>query len=367
LRIAVDARPLADTGSGIGRVLAELVREVVGLGDDWFLYSDRPLPPGIVPEGGIRTRAGGNRVPAAATLYAQLCFPRWVRQDRVDLYWSPRHHLPVASRKTVPEVLTVHDLLWRRFPETMTRGRLLAERLLMPASIRRADLVVAVSEFTKREVIEFFPEAADKLIVIPSAPGRLRQDPQKTSVGTGDSGGFFLFVGTAEPRKNLPRLIRAHRAYCRRAATPLPLVVVGASGWKDAELRRLRRETQSDARIRWLGRVDDEELWRLYRAARCLVLPSLYEGFGLPIVEALAVGTPVIASDRAAMPEVAGSAAIFVEPLSEDSIAHALDRIASDDTLHVTLAARALEESRRYSWEKSARTLVEAMYDLVGR
>lgn len=368
MRIGVDARPLSDPLNGIGRVLSELLGEACRLGDDWFLYSDRPF--GASTPLGLNAScvAGANRLRLVNIAYSQLIFPRWAARDRIDVYWSPRHHLPLAVRKSVPEVVTIHDTVWRRFPETMSRRRVLAERVLMPASIRRADLVVAVSEFTKREIIDLVPDASDKIIVIPSAASHgfeLGADSRDFSRGTGDSP-YFLFVGTNEPRKNLGRLLRAHEEYYCHARNPVPLWIAGPPGWKSTEMLRSHGDEAGAERLKWLGYVEEERLVELYRDALCLVLPSLYEGFGLPILEAMAVGTPVITSNCAAMPEVAGNAAMFVEPTSVMSIAAALTRIATDQDLRASLSERGLQQTRRYSWRKSAVRLVEAMHSIAG-
>ncbi len=260
--------------------------------------------------------------------------PLRARRDRVDVLHCPTQRAPVHS--SVPLVVTFHDLAVLRHPETFNRWTRDYSRLTLPRVARAATRLIAVSEFTKRELLELLDVPAEKVRVIPNAVGE-----PFTAEGDAAEGDYVLAVSTLEPRKNLERLVEAHR---RAGLNGLPLLVAGAAGWGGVQV-------EGDG-VRWLGEVRDEELARLYRGARCVAYVSLYEGFGLPVLEAMACGTPVVAARNGALEEVAGGAAVLVDPLDPDAIAagiaEALDRGAE-------LRERGLERVRAFDWREVAR------------
>jgi glycosyltransferase involved in cell wall biosynthesis len=270
-----------------------------------------------------------------------------------DVMWYPLL-LPVEARRAavlhcttfraplrapVPVVVTVHDLAVVRHPELFTAWtRLYARTLLLPV-LRAARRVLAVSEFTKREVMELAGVPSDRIDVAYNASS----SPAFTPNGPAADGEYVLAVGTLEPRKNLPRLIEAtHRL-------GVELRIAGARGWGGVD--------PTAAHVRWLGRPTDEELAVQMRGARCLAYPSLLEGFGIPVLEAMLCGTPVVTSARSAMEEVAGDAAELVDPHDVDSIAAGIERaLGRRDELREAGLLRAA----RFSWEATAEATVQA-------
>jgi glycosyltransferase involved in cell wall biosynthesis len=249
-----------------------------------------------------------------------------------DLLHCPTYYGPLRPR--VPTVVTVHDLAVVRHPEAFPRWtRTYAPRLLAPV-LRAASRVIAVSEFTASEVETLLGIARDRIRVVPNGVERIF-----TPAGSRADGDYVLAVGTLEPRKNLARASGA------AAQAGFPLRIVGARGWGEVDVPGAT----------WLGELDDEELARQYRGARCLVYPSLYEGFGIPVLEAMACGTPVVTSVGGATEEIAGGAAVLVDPLDVGAIAAGIaEAVAHRDDL----AARGLERARTFSWDESAaRTL----------
>ena len=242
-------------------------------------------------------------------------------------------------RSSVPLVVTFHDLAVLRHPETFNRWTRTYSRRLLPRVVRAATRVIAVSEFTKRELQELLDVPDEKLRVIPNAVGR-----PFSADGEAAAGDYVLAVSTLEPRKNLPRLVEGYR---RADLNGLPLLVAGAAGWGSVRF-------EGDG-VRWLGEVQDEALARLYRGARAVAYVSLYEGFGLPVLEAMACGAPVVAGQNGALPEVAGGAAVLVDPLDPDAIAAGLNEaIERRDELRPLGLARA----RAFDWGKVARKTV---------
>ena len=244
----------------------------------------------------------------------------------LDVLHCPTFRGPVRSR--VPVVVTVHDLAVLRHPETFNQWTRRYSRFAVPRVARAARRVIAVSEFTRGEIVELLGVPAERLDVIPNAVG-----PPFVADGPAAKGDYLLAVGTLEPRKNL--------AAAQQAAQRLgiPLKVVGARGWGDVHVDG------------WLGRVSDDELAALYRGARCLVYPSLYEGFGIPVLEAMACGTPVVTSAGGATEEVAGRAAVLVEPLHPAGIAAGIEEA---DRRRDELRVQGLERAAQFSWERVA-------------
>jgi glycosyltransferase involved in cell wall biosynthesis len=295
----------------------------------------------------LQTQAGTARYIRgllAHNEYERLCWGGGTRLATVvrDAWWYP-HGLPRRAcgldvlhcptfrgpvRSRVPVVVTVHDLAVLRHPETFNQWTRRYSRFAVPRVARAARRVIAVSEFTRGEIVELLGVPAERIEVIPNAVG-----PPFVADGPAAEGDYLLAVGTLEPRKNL--------AAAQRAAQRLgvPLKVVGARGWGDVHVDG------------WLGRVSDDELAALYRGARCLVYPSLYEGFGIPVLEAMACGTPVVTSAGGATEEVAGRAAVLVEPLDPAAIATGIEEA---DRRRDELRVQGLERAAQFSWERVA-------------
>lgn len=321
------------------------------MGSEWFFYSPQAYDDGLFAGHNIRHRKlavpgylGGSQV-------SQLLYPRWLKQDAIDVFWGPRHHLPLLIPNSVHCVLTVHDLVWRQQADSMRWSRRTMERLLMPRSLRRADRIVTVSNCVASELADAFPDSAAKLSVIPSAASLETGVAKDNSPAGGD---YFLFVGTMEPRKNLSGLLRAYKRYVARCDDPRRLKVAGGAGWGGVDPHSLVMENELADWVEVLGQVSDADLSKLYGGAHALVMPSLYEGFGLPVVEALAHGTPAIVSTDTALSEVAGDAGYCVDPLSEQEISDGLYRLHADAGLYNQLQGRALARAAEFSWERAA-------------
>ncbi len=315
MRVGLDVSPLDQTAAGTARYLAQL-EQLVGV---------------------ELVRIAHRGVGRAATVYRDavwypLVLPRLARRARLDVLHCPTFRAPLAPPAS-PLVVTVHDLAVLRHPETFNQWTRRYSRLCVPRVARAATLVIAVSEHTKRELVELLGTPEEKIRVVPNGVAEVFS-PQ----GPAEAGDYVLAVGTLEPRKNLHRLADATRRL------GVELRVAGARGWGRVDL--------GGDGVRVLGRVPDEELARLYRGARCLAYPSLYEGFGIPIVEAMASGTPVVTSRGGATEEVAGEAAVLVDPLDPASIASGIEEAAARRD---ELVRAGLERARAFSWAETAR------------
>lgn len=345
LRLGIDARPLEHPHNGIGRYTTQIVQQIQAQ-TDWELCLFTSVHTELAVSGArviqVPDFLGFNSLGFQFRLAPQL------RQLGLDAYFSPRHHLPMWLK--VPSVLTIHDVVWHRYPETMNPAGKWLERLFMPPSVRQADAIIAVSASTRRDLITLFPQALNKTRVIHEAG-----DQALTHAGTEVSppcrGPFVLAVGTIEPRKNYPRLLAAFDRIAKTRPN-LQLVIAGGPGWKvdvDALLAAVTHRDQ----VQILNRVDDEMLLGLYQQCQFLAVPSLYEGFCLPIVEAMACGKAILTSDCSAMPEIAADAGELVNPLDVDSIADGLVRLLDDAGLRRSKEDAALLRSQSFSWERA--------------
>jgi glycosyltransferase involved in cell wall biosynthesis len=357
-RIAVDARPLSFPTTGIGRYTQAVLSRLIKKNDNWkwFLYSDRGLLWSEYSPKNVIVRHPQSMLPGLGSLFSQVVYPYWCNKDKIDLFWSPRHHLPLLLKNKTKSIVTIHDLVWKNFPKTMSTGGYLLDSSLMPPSIRLANSVITVSASVEKEVQDLFPGA--EVNTIYSGPFL---KPEEKVV----DGDYFLFVGTLEPRKNLLRLLKAYKAYLERSTVPLKLRICGGKGWGLPQLEKEIRNLGLSEMIHLLGYVSDLELKSLYKNARALVVPSLYEGFGLPIIEAFSQATPVITSNRGAMCEIAGSAGILVDPDNEEEISKALSMLAEDITLTRDFQIKGRKRAEEFSWEKSAFKTQEIMSNIL--
>jgi glycosyltransferase involved in cell wall biosynthesis len=315
LRVGMDVSPLAQTRAGTARYVRGLLRELRRR-DDVALKELR--------FGGA---ARGWNLPRDALWYP-FVLPQAAR--KLDVLHCPTYRGPVVQR--APLVVTVHDLAVFRHPEAFNRWSRWYGPRVVPRVVRAARVVIAVSEFTKRELIDVLGVAADKIRVIPNAV-----EDAFTREGPAADGDYVLTVGTLEPRKNLQRVVEAARQ------AEVELRVVGARGWGGVSV--------GGNGVQWLGEVPDDELARQYRGARCVAYPSLYEGFGIPVLEAMACGTPVVTSRGGATEEVADGAAVLVDPRDPAAIAAGIERATEQRD---ELVERGLERARAFNWQAVA-------------
>ncbi len=282
--------------------------------------------------------------------------PRICRQWKADIL----HTTYIAPiQKTCLSVVSVHDVSYKRFPEYFSpRDRLLLNTLI-PITLQRADAVITISEYSKNEILSYYPDIAEKLHVIYLAPkpyfrsltNHVYLNQVKRKINIRDN--FILFVGNLQPRKNLIKLIQAF-SRIRDKINGIQLVIVGAEKWRSSSIHSLVYEQNLENDVIFTGYLTDDDLVALYNLARVFIYPSLYEGFGLPILEAMACGTPVICSNTSSMPEVAGEAAMYIDPNNEKDIALALLEIIQDDRLAHSLSSKGKLWVNEFSWAKTA-------------
>lgn len=359
MRIGFDATPLCAPRSGVGTYTINLLEHLCRqFEDDIVPLAHRPRL--WEPNGNSRSSIPNLRssVSINKTLWMQVVLPWLLARLRTDLCHFTNG---VASLWTpCPSVVTIHDMTLWLFPQHHYRRRLLAMRPFIPLAARQATAIIAVSHSTKRDIVRILRVPAPKVHVIYEAPAPcfrpLAAGPALEAVRRryGLPERFVLYVGTIEPRKNLVRLLEAFARLRNGGPISHAFILAGHRGWKDeAVFAAVERLKLQDA-VRFLGYVPEDDLVALYNLADALAFPSLYEGFGLPVLEAMACGTPVVASPRGSLREVAGDAAIFVDPLEVESIAEGLRRVLEDAVEREELRARGLANAARFTWEATA-------------
>lgn len=299
---------------------------------------------------------------AVRQLQNSMRFSSGLRRNSASVYHEPNF---LAFRSKLPTVVTVHDLSVLRYPETHPKYRVAVLGKRIAESAKRADCIITDSEYVRQEVIAEFglpPEqVVSVLLAAADAFVPIGDDAVRTALSSLklESGKYVLAVGTLEPRKNLDSAIKAYACLRESIRKEFPFVIVGMKGWRMESLDRQIRSLIESGQIRRLGYVPDEMLPVLYSGARVFVYPSLYEGFGLPPLEAMACGAPVIVSDRSSLPEVVGDAGLQVAALDVDALAAAILSVIEDDALSSSLGRRGVERAASFSWRRCAQQTAE--------
>jgi glycosyltransferase involved in cell wall biosynthesis len=358
LRVAIDARQLALGPSGDRTYLLSLLREYPALVPDWefaLCYG-----PAGGPGDGTDDLAHNFSVhPLAASpgwLWTPVTWSRFLRRERMQV--AHAQYL-VPPRAPCPTVVTIHDVSFVRHPEWFPAPAVRVMRRLIPWSARWATRIITGSDHAADEIAALCRVPRAKVAVIPYAagpqftPGDRAAARECVAAAHGLTGPYVLAVGLIQPRKNLPRLLEAFGRMAR-GCDDLTLAIAGKAGPGAEAVRQQVADLGLADLVRCCGLVPDADLPELYRAAELLVYPSLHEGFGLPALEAMACGTPVVASNTTSLPEVVGDAGLLVDPLSVADIAQAMRRVLDDDGLAAQLAAAGLARARQFSWRTAA-------------
>jgi glycosyltransferase involved in cell wall biosynthesis len=368
MRVAIDARKLHDFG--IGTYIRNLLRHLARIDpftEYILLTGERDL--------GVATALGPNfrtvlEPSGNYSLAEQVHVPWVVRRERADVYHAPHYVLPPAVM--APSVVTIHDCIHLMFPRYLpNRAAYAYARGSMWVAAHRSARILTVSEASKRDILHFFNVAPEKIVVVPNAiddhfwttpdaaeVARVRERYQLNYR-------FVLYVGNIKPHKNLVRLIEAFSALRTGALEDLKLLIIGDEISKLPALRRAVHHHKLHKHVRFLGHVNDRTLSILYRLAAVFAFPSLYEGFGLPPLEAMASGTPVVTSNVSSLPEVTGGAAELVDPYDVASIGAGLRRVLEHPARAAEMSRLGRERARQFSWEQSV-IKTRQVYDEVG-
>ena len=368
MKIGIEVCAVAEVRTGVGQFVARWLSALLAHGEhEYLLFSDRPLTDRVGPPPAGRVVPAHSR--AGRWVWMQTTLPRALARTGPDICHFTNAVAPLHPRG--PFVLTVHDVSALLHPEHHPLGRRGVWRTVVPALAARADAVITGSHAARADLLRVLPVAPERVHVVPGAPppglARVSDEAALAAVRAryGLPSEFVLHVGTLEPRKNLRRLVRA-MGRVRRLGYPHALVLVGPRGWR---LRSLSDEIERaglSGAVTLCGYVPDDDLAAILSLASTLAYPSLYEGFGLPPLEAMACGTPVVAGDRGAVPEVCGHAALLVDPTDEAALAEALATVLSDEGLRRELARRGLERAGDFSWAHSAEQTLAVYAAVLG-
>jgi glycosyltransferase involved in cell wall biosynthesis len=361
--IAFDGTTLRPGRTGVGyyseHLLHHLAEEAVG--DELIVLSNRPVDTTRPLPARVHVSAHPWRTPRM--VWMQTTAPRLLRKLQPDIVHFTNGMVPLAS--PVPTVVTIHDMSLTIYPRYHPQRRVLLNRPLVDLAARRADAIITVSQSAKRDIVGLYGISPDRVHVVHEAAApsfrrvsdRAELDRVRERYGLADR--FILYVGTIEPRKNLPNLIEAFAR--RRQAGELrhQLVCAGPYGWLSRDVEQRIDRLDLERSVRFTGYVPFDDLPALYTLAEMFVFPSLYEGFGLPVIEAMACGTPVITGHVPALEEVGGGAVEHVENLDAASIGDALVSLARNGERREELRAKGLERSSRFSWQRAARETLD--------
>ena len=359
MRLGIEVTTCTPLRTGVGYYTEHLVDalfETRGPDDDLVLFSNRAPAPELASRWGAHLRVRGPGVRAA---WMQTAVPRLLTETRTDAAVFPNYTVPLAS--PCPTLVVVHDLAIIRMPEYFTLRKRILLRPMLRQSVRSASVIATVSESARRDIVSLLGVDPNRIALLPCAahPSCRPADPHVVADVLRSYGlprPYVLTVGTLEPRKNLLTLLRAFDRVGESAAGH-DLVVVGGRGWQDRQLVRALEERAGGHRVRWLGYVPESNLVALYTGADVFVLASALEGFGLPVLEAMACGAPVIASDISALREVGGTVPRFVPPNDDASLALAIDEVLGDRDGAQARRAAGLARSQQFSWRRTAEEL----------
>lgn len=356
LKLGIDATPLEEPHNGIGRYTSQIIKELYRQ-TDWQLYLLSRRKIGVVPERchliEVPSRLGSN------SLGYYLAAAKISRYLELDCFFSPRHQIPIGL--DIPSVITIHDVAWKEVPNTMRPLNYTMERLLFPRAVEGATSLITVSNHTQNLLLRYFPNSAHKLTRIYEAafstsnPNMKRMVPER----------YILAVGTREPRKNYDRLIKAFKQGLV-SKEPYKLVIAGGPGW-GTKVPQLIAKLQIEQHVQLLEGVSDHQLNNLYAHCEFLAIPSIYEGFGLPVVEAMAHGKAILCSVDSATAEIAGRAAMTVDPLNTESIGRGLSELAGNHSRRQDLEFQARQRSLEFSWTSSGQETVRVIGEASGK
>lgn len=358
MHIAFDGTTLRPGRTGVGYYTEHLLRAAAEqCGDDQLtVVSNRPIETATPLPGHVHQFVSGGRLPRF--VWMQTLAPRLVRRLRADVVHFTNGMVPAAT--SVPTVVTIHDMSLTLMPRFHPTRRVLLNRPFVNLAARRADAIITVSAAAKRDIVQVYGIDPSRVHVVHEAAApefRVMHDTEalrrvRERYGLADR--FILYVGSIEPRKNLPMLIEAFAR--RRVAGDLPhqLACVGPYGWLSEGIESLIDRLHVRDAIRFTGYVPYEDLPAIYNLAELFAFPSVYEGFGLPVVEAMACGTPVLTGRVAALSEVAGGAAEEVADLTVDSLGDAMAALANDRARREQLSRRGLQRAQAFSWARAA-------------
>lgn len=371
MRIAINARHLLlNRLEGVGTVTDEVMRRMVHSHpeDQFDYYFDRKFDPHFLHGPNVHPHAFHpvTRLPILIRYWLDHPVRKHAVKQKANVFFSPDGFIPLGM--SIPKVSMVHDVAYLRYPEYLQPRIRAFYKKWMPRYLAYTDHIITVSEFSKSEIIAGYNIPADKISVvyngITDTFKSLKEEQKKILRGKYTHGlPYFVYLGAIHPRKNLLTLVKAFEQFKSSNPSDHQLVLAGRPSWHTEELLKTIRQSPWKESIHLPGYITVSEATALVASAEAMIYPSLYEGFGLPLVEAMACGVPVICSNVSSLPEVAGNAALLFDPQDESQLAELMSRVISDKTLVAELVQKGHERCQHFSWDEAARKV----YDILTR
>lgn len=359
-RIALEARSLSTHGGGVKNYTKEIISRITSNSSDfdYFVYYDSPKYIGAFPD----TREKSVRVfnPALRIFWDYFSLPYELKKDKIDFvhYFKPA----TTFLKIAPAIATMYDIIPLLYPETQTLVQRSYWRNQLPLTAKKCRHLITISEASKKDIVQTLQVNPENITVTPLGVSAefhpvddLKKNAARLKYGLPEK--FILYLGTIEPRKNIARLIRAFNEIA--GDFPHALVIAGKWGWNYSEIERELKKSPYSSRILTLSYVNGRDLPSLYSAADVFVFPSFYEGFGLPPLEAMACGTPVITSNVSSLPEVVGNSGVLINPFDEKDIATGMIRVLENETIKDRLSRAGIERAKEFNWDNTAKATID--------
>lgn len=367
MKVAIDAREMVGSIAGKGRYVAELVKAIAVLDktNTYYLYTKQPITVSL-PENMQQVLIGG--APGLKQVWLALD----AKKRDCDILFAPTGYLPLVF-SLIPSVVTIHDLaLFVTKDAKPALKTYIAETLLMRVAITKSKEIIAVSESTKNDLVKIFNIDPQKITVTPLGYDSTTYTPKNQGDETvlkeyKLSPDYLLFLGTLEPRKNIVGILHAYSQLSPELQAKHKLVIGGKKGWFYEEIFATVTALKLEKQVQFLGRVPDEHLPALYRQAKVFVFPSFYEGFGLPPLEALASGTPVISADNSSLPEVIGKGGLLVDPHNISALVDSMKTILTDKEVYKKLKEESVKQAAKFSWSATAQATLSVFAQAVKR
>ena len=373
MRIAVNTRLLLRGKlEGIGWFTYQTVERIVRNHPEheFIFFFDRPYDPSFIFAKNVTPVVvhPQARHPVLFYIWFEWSIPYMLRKYKVDLFLSPDGYLSLSAK--VPTCLVIHDLAFEHYPEHFVMSHRLYWRHYSPLFAKKAKHIVTVSEFSKKDISTRYKIDPSKIDVVHNgAHDEYRplewEEREEVKKQYADGCEYFVFAGALHPRKNIVNLLKAFVAFKKRQRSNMKLVIVGRMAWKYEEVAEMKDEMPFKNDVKWVGYMDVNELSKVIGGAYALVYASLFEGFGIPILEALQCHVPAIVSNTSSMPEVAGDAALLVDPTDVQDIANKMELLYKDEALRKKLILAAQEQVKKFDWDFSAEKLWESMMKCV--
>lgn len=373
MRIAINTRFLIkDKMEGVGWHNYELCKTLVEQHpeDEFIFLFDRPFDPSFIFADNVKAvfLPPPARRPVLWYLWFEWALPTYFKWAKPDVFLSPDGYCSLRTK--VPTVMITHDIAYKHYPDQIPAWALKYNQRNVPRFLERADRVLTVSKFGREDILKHYTIDAGKVKVAPNA---LRgtftplssEEKQAIKFAYADGLDYFFYLGAVHPRKNVRRLIMAFDRFKKATKAPVRLLIAGRFAWQTGDIMEAFQASEYQEDIQFLGYIPDEELSKVLGAAIALAYVSLFEGFGLPLLEAMHCEVPILTSQVSAMPEVAGKAALLVDPLDAEAIAGELKVLYEDKDLRQRLVKQGVLERQRYTWDETARLIYENMTDVL--